>query len=171
MKERKEHIDKGFTTKKRVFQDISKIMFEHSYSFNADQVAGRWKTLQRGYKNVKDHNRSSGSGKKSYEYESVLDDYYGKDPIVTPVMTLSSHSDNGSGSGCNSSDVPEENGEEQVQVKKKRKSASGEMVDVIKTYIEAQEERHKDEVARKERMHQERLALISKLIDAVSKNK
>jgi hypothetical protein len=25
MKERKEHIDKGLTTKKRVFQDISKI--------------------------------------------------------------------------------------------------------------------------------------------------
>lgn len=45
------------------------------------------------------------------------------------------------------------------------------MVDVIKTYIEAQEERHKDEVARKERMHQERLALKSKLIDALSKNK
>ena len=39
----------------------------------------------------------------------------------------------------------------------------------MKSYIEAQEERHKEEVNRKDRMHQERLALISKLIDVVSK--
>ena len=48
----KEQLDKGLTTKKRVFQDISKVMFEHSYTFSADQISGRWKTLQRRYKNV-----------------------------------------------------------------------------------------------------------------------
>ncbi|KAH3699209.1 hypothetical protein DPMN_074165 [Dreissena polymorpha] len=170
MKTRKEQMDKGFTTKKRVFQDIAKVMVAHSHMYNADQIAGRWKTLQRGYKHIKDQNTTSGSGKKKYEYESQLDEYFGKDPIVSPVMTLSSHIETGSVCGSTLDDS-EDNGEDPVPARKKRKSASGEMVGVMKSYIEAQEEHRKEEVSRKERMHQEKLALLSRLIDTVSKNK
>lgn len=49
-----------------------------------------WKSLLRAYKNVKDHNKKSGSGTKSYEYENELNDILGNDPIISPTFTFSS---------------------------------------------------------------------------------
>lgn len=76
--------------KKVVWEKITSQMKENGYSFNSEQVAGRWKSLLRAYKNVKDHNKKSGSGTKSYEYENELNDILSNDPIISPTFTISS---------------------------------------------------------------------------------
>lgn len=65
-------------------------MKENEYSFNSEQLADRWKSLLRAFKNVKDHNKKSVSVTKSYEYENELNDIRGNDPIINPTFTLSS---------------------------------------------------------------------------------
>jgi hypothetical protein len=40
------------------------------------------KTLMRGYKSVKYNNKKYGAGKKSYEFETELDELFENDPIV-----------------------------------------------------------------------------------------
>lgn len=74
-------------------------MKENGFSFNSQQVTGRWKLLLRACKNVKNHNKKSGSGTKSYEYENELNDILGNDPIINPTFTLSSDASMASSAG------------------------------------------------------------------------
>lgn len=71
-----------------MWEKITFQMRENSYSFNSEQVAGKWKLLLRTYKNVKDHNKKSRSGTKSYGYENELNDILGNDPFINPTFTL-----------------------------------------------------------------------------------
>lgn len=84
----KNQILSGKIRKKVVWEKITSQMKENGYSFNSEQVAGRWKSLLRAYKNVKDHNKKSGSGTKSYEYENELNDILGNDPIMSYIYPL-----------------------------------------------------------------------------------
>ena len=89
-------------TKKAMWQDISRKINEKGYAYNSEQVSGRWKSLTRAYKNVKDHNKKSGNNKKSFEFESQMDDLFGDDPTIVPVVTASSRKRNDN-SSCSSS--------------------------------------------------------------------
>ena len=81
------------TTKKMMHEAISYHLKKEGYNYSADQVAGRWKSLMRAYKNTKDNNSISGSARKVFEFESNLDELFEKDPSIIPVLTLSSSSE------------------------------------------------------------------------------
>ena len=99
-------VDQGKMTKKAMWQDISRKINEKGYAYNSEQVSGRWKSLTRAYKNVKDHNKKSGNNKKSFEFESQMDDFFGDDPTIVPVVTASSRKRNDN-SSCSSSHAEE----------------------------------------------------------------
>lgn len=56
-KKKSKIVDSGRMTKKTMWLEISKTLNDKGYLYNAEQVSGRWKTLNRAYKNVKDQNR------------------------------------------------------------------------------------------------------------------
>lgn len=90
-----------------MWQDISrKINEKGGYEYNSEHISGRWKSLIRAYKNVKDHNKKSGNNKRSFEFQSQMDDLFGDDPTIVPVVIASSRKLNDN-SSCSSSQAEE----------------------------------------------------------------
>ena len=75
-------MEKGLIRKKAVWDKVAKMLCSKGFFVNGDQVNGKWKTLMRGYKSVKYNNKKYGAGKKSYEFETELDELFENDPIV-----------------------------------------------------------------------------------------
>lgn len=119
--------------------------------------------------NVKDGQNQSGSGRKTYKYEQELDEYFQGDPIVKPLAISTS------GSSSTDKRAMEEESDEietvESQPKRKRNSASGELVSVLKTYMASQDEQQKKEMERREKMHEQKMTLMSKLIEAITPKK
>jgi hypothetical protein len=175
-KKYKDQILSGKIRKKVVWERIGKQMREEGYSFNSDQVAGRWKSLLRAYKNVKDHNKKSGNGKKTYEYENELNDILGNDPVINPSFTLSSSSDipTEKRKVAESDDSEIEASSEQATCstsapKKKlvkRGTERNEMMQVFKDYISEQREERR----RREELQREKIGLMRELIDVMKES-
>lgn len=167
----KERQEAGFMRKKVMWEIINKQLLAQGYRFTVDQVSGRWKSLMRGYRNVKDHNSKSGNSQKTFEYESALDDLFVADPAIQPEATLSLAtpkrpvSENTSEHDSTSSPSP-------PPVKKKitKTSNSKEIVETFKSYLEEQKQRDKDEWERREKMHQEKINVMQSLVAAISGN-
>ncbi|XP_052776101.1 uncharacterized protein LOC128213984 [Mya arenaria] len=118
----KEKLNAGAMKKKTVMNMICQKLHQNNYLFTEDQVTGRWKTLVRAYKAVKDGQNKSGSGRKTYQYEQELDEYFQGDPIVKPLAIATS------GSSSTDKRAMEEESDEietvESQPKRKRNSAS-----------------------------------------------
>ncbi|OWF40911.1 hypothetical protein KP79_PYT22367 [Mizuhopecten yessoensis] len=143
---------------------IAKDLNTKGYHVLGDQVSGRWKTLLRGYKKVKDHNQKSGNDAKTYEYQTVLDELLGDDPSIIPTCTISSKrpaETDDSEDNCN-------NAEETPKPYKQRRSNSKEMVDMLKVYMDDQEKRRQAESERSDRMHTEKMTVLLSLVQAIS---
>lgn len=176
----KNQILSGKIRKKVVWEKTTSQMKENGYSFNSEQVAGRWKSLLRAYKNVKDHNKRSGSGTKSYEYENELNDILGNDPIISPTFTLSS--DASMASSAEKRKLTERNDSDDTSTSeqascstsapknKTRKRGTerqrNEMMQVFKEYMNEQ----KEERIRKEELQREKMSLMRELIDVMKES-
>ncbi|XP_052785802.1 uncharacterized protein LOC128221284 isoform X2 [Mya arenaria] len=151
----KEKLNAGAMKKKTVMNMICQKLHQNNYLFTEDQVTGRWKTLVRAYKAVKDGQNKSGSGRKTYQYEQELDEYFQGDPIVKPLAIATS------GSSSTDKRAMEEESDEietvESQPKRKRNSASGELVSVLKTCMASQDEKQKKEMERREKMYEQNL--------------
>lgn len=67
-------VTSGKLRKKALWNKIAKVLREKgNCNFSAVQVEGRWKTLMRGLKNVKDHNKKSGAERRNHPYEEELE--------------------------------------------------------------------------------------------------
>lgn len=55
-----------------------------------EQVDNKWKGFKKTYKKIKDHNNTSGSDRKQWEFFNAMDDLLGKKPEITPVAVCSS---------------------------------------------------------------------------------
>ncbi|XP_053374335.1 uncharacterized protein LOC123522846 [Mercenaria mercenaria] len=167
-KEYQDCIDKGKIKKKVVWTEIAKHLSEEGYNFTPDQVCSRWKTLMRSYKAVKDSNKRSGSGHKTYVYESHLDDVFCDNPVIQPVEVMSSTHSNTSdeqSASCSSEEHPVDG----PKKKRARLSSASQVVGIMKDYMEMQERRQREEDDRRERMHQERMDILKAFIDAQKK--
>lgn len=177
----KNQILSGKIRKKVVWEKITSQMKENGYSFNSEQVAGRWKSLLRAYKNVKDHDKKSGSGTKSYEYENELNDILGNDPIISPTFTLSSDASMAWSSAekrklNESNDSDDTSTSEQASCStsapknKTRKRGTerqrNEMMQVFKEYMNEQ----KEERIRREELQREKMSLMRELIDVMKES-
>ncbi|KAJ8300619.1 hypothetical protein KUTeg_022138 [Tegillarca granosa] len=87
-KENASAVSCGKMRKKVLWDKISNKLKGYGYTYTSEQVAGRWKSLLRAYKNIRDHNNKSGNSAKSYEFEKELDEIFAADPAVTPKFTL-----------------------------------------------------------------------------------
>ncbi|XP_060085706.1 uncharacterized protein LOC132565115 [Ylistrum balloti] len=181
-KENEEKVSNGLMTKKCLWQKISNSFREKTYNYTPDQVSGRWKTITRAYKSIKDHNKKSGNSKKNYEYEEDLDDLMGDCPTISPV-TISSQKrkqpeassqdedddeivDQDQDSSSSEASIPKE-----ASRKKVKKSKSSEVMDLLKLHTQQQQEFRKEEAARKDKMHKEKMALLSTLVQSLQQKK
>ena len=143
----------GLLTKKVMWDKVSTELKSKGFNYSPDQVQGRWKSLARGYKNVKDHNQKSGNDRKCYEYEDQLDDLFGNDPKIVPKVTTSSLKRSRITIGDIDKDDADSNvtssSENKPRSEKKQKK-SNDSFEFIKCYIERQEERDRVEAERRE---------------------
>ncbi|XP_033756223.1 uncharacterized protein LOC117338967 [Pecten maximus] len=156
--------------KKVMWSKIAQCLRDQGYNFTPDQVAGRWKTITRAYKNTKDHNNKSGNSRKTYEYDTELDELMGDCPTVNPPHLQSSRksaSQTIESEECSDTDVESQSPRE----KKPRKSNSSEILEFLRLHAAQQKERQKEEGARKEKMHADKLSLLSNLVSAINKSK
>lgn len=115
-------------------------------------MAGRWKTLIRAYKKVKDDNKKSGRGRKTFQYEDAIDEVLGNDPAVTPEVTLSSRSGKTNMDMHSSSDeesttsvkVSETSDNSLTDIPKKRNVGLtlSQVVETVQEMMRAQDRRH-----------------------------
>ncbi|CAC5358859.1 unnamed protein product [Mytilus coruscus] len=124
---------------------------------------GRWKTLLRAYKAIKDNNKKSGAGKKSYEYEEQMDEIFGKDPAVTRIVTASSTSSGNKRKIDDSADQSLQKSE----TKRPKCSPTSEMVSLLKQYTENQENRYNADLYRREQQFRERMANMKDLVNVL----
>jgi len=68
------------------------LLAEAGYPVSASQADTKWKNLTRRYREVIDHNNTSGNDKKTYPFYDELSDIYGYRPNVNPAATTSSMS-------------------------------------------------------------------------------
>jgi hypothetical protein len=162
-------IDKGKIKKKVVWNEIAKQLNEKGYKFTGDQVCSRWKTIMRGYKAVKDSNKTSGSAHKTYEYESYLDDIFCDNPVISPIAIRSSTPSTSSNTSVEQSDehLVLEEGPKKQRVK--RLSSASQVVGIMKDYMDMQERRQREEAERRERMHEDKMKIFNAFIDAQNK--
>lgn len=177
----KEKQESGRMTKKEMWDFISKTLNSKGYSYNRQQVSGRWKSLMRGYKNNKDHNAKSGNNPKSYEYETALDELFASDPCVLSIITKSSTKrktscetdlDSTDTERIDESDTTDDHGHDSTppdSTKKLRvsRSSSKEVVEMFKTYVDEQKAKQTEDLERCERMHKEKLCVMKRLINAI----
>ncbi|KYM93648.1 hypothetical protein ALC62_15750, partial [Cyphomyrmex costatus] len=79
------------SVKKYVWQKISEILKDKlSISFTWQQCDTKWKGLLKIYKDVKEHNITSGKNRKRWEYYEIMNKILHNKPEITPVATCSS---------------------------------------------------------------------------------
>ncbi|XP_034307601.1 uncharacterized protein [Magallana gigas] len=87
-RENEELVTSGKLRKKALWNKIAKVLREKgNCNFSAVQVEGRWKTLMRGLKNVKDHNKKSGAERRNHPYEEELE-FMAAKPNVQPECVV-----------------------------------------------------------------------------------
>ncbi|KAF2880043.1 hypothetical protein ILUMI_26112 [Ignelater luminosus] len=113
--------------------------------FSAKNCETKWKSLKRTYKVVLAHNNSTSKNKRQWEFFTSMHILFTK-PEINPPATCSSYT------GLNirepRSSIPSTYSETDFQVHRKRKA-------------NAAEDRHKDKMARQDKL----LALFEKLVD------
>ena len=175
-----ERVNSGFITNKAVCDQIWLKMTTKGYKFSTDQIQGRWKSLCRAYKNLKDHNNKSGNDPKHYEYENELDQVFGDDPLISPKVVSSSlkrkklslddFEKRGQATLPGASTDQEEIQEpDRKKSKKLGKSYSNDVLGFLKDFVNQQEHKNEKEAERREKMHDEKMSAMNKLIDAISK--
>ena len=172
-RENKEKVEKGIIRKKKGLGENFIDSEKKGFSVSPDQVNDKWKTLMRSYKFVKDNNKKSGAGRKVFEFEEELDVLFQNDIIVKPVLTLSSTGKKKNKEVEKSNTSDDDDNEEKQQNKqagpapKKRKSASADMADTVKEYLQDLKRHQEEAVERQERMHRERLNVYKGVEDAL----
>ncbi|CAH1109360.1 unnamed protein product [Psylliodes chrysocephalus] len=75
---------------KITYQKIAISMNNCGYNFTWEQCCNRIKTLRTKYKEVIDHNNTSGNNRKDWQYFQVMEEYMGDKPNVRPKHPCSS---------------------------------------------------------------------------------
>ncbi|XP_033758013.1 uncharacterized protein LOC117340361 [Pecten maximus] len=183
-------VEAGQKTKKSMWNEISANLKKRGYSYTPDQVSGRFKTLVRGYKNFKDHQKKSGNGTKAFEYKEEMEELLGQDPAVVPVITLSSTAQNATDiddsldssrdgdetedttSAASNATVSESskrkkpNTNDPVDANKNRRCSSrADVIQSLNDFMKNQE----SENEKKEARHREKLDVLKELVGALSK--
>lgn len=73
-----------------IWSEIAELLKKDGFTFNAEQVEGKWKTLLAAYRRVVDHNNKSGNDRKEFQFLDEMKEILVHNPSVTPQFTISS---------------------------------------------------------------------------------
>ena len=173
-----------------MFNKVASEMNKMNISCTVDNVANKWKTLLRGYKTVKDHNRKTGVQKKTHPFENELNSILEKDPNVSPTHTSSSSfkspkEDEGMPSNTKkrrveTSDIrsddntdgelsSSQSGSKPKKLQKSKQSSCSQLVSMLGNYMEKQDERNENITQQMQTMHNEKMDVLKSLIDVLKK--
>jgi hypothetical protein len=179
--ERLDKIESGKLRQNRAFKEISNELSKAGYMFTKDQCTGRIKTITGAYKLVKDHNSKSGNDKKSYVFEEELDELYKALPNIKPSYVLGTlHQEEVAQS------YKETESKKKVKIRhgdsdsegtfnestpKVRKTQASTVISYLETVTKTIDERHRQEQAKNDERHKERIGIFRELIDTLKEKK
>lgn len=117
-------------------------------------MTNRYKTLLRGYKNVVDNNKKTGTARKHHPFEKDLGEITKENPNIKPKQTLSSAA--GPSTSSSSDDpIPKETDHPKC-FKEQRKRPRSELTDFLGEESEKQDQRFKLFMDQMEKIHNNR---------------
>ena len=73
---------------KVIYEEIAKKMREQGYNRDSEQCRNKVKNLKKHYREVKDNNKETGRGRKTFRYFEELDLILGHRPATVPTSLL-----------------------------------------------------------------------------------
>ncbi|XP_063436836.1 uncharacterized protein LOC134718272 [Mytilus trossulus] len=183
VKQREVLTNKGKQTKKRMWEDISKVLAGNGFRFTWEQVQGRMKTLTTNLKKINDHNSKSGNDRKTCPYMEEMSELFQGNPVIKPKSTLGTSisnkrkqcSEDSLESSTGISDDEDDKNKKSTEKAgtctsiKKKKSAATEIVEFLKDYTGNQKEERASNMKERKVMHNEKMDLLREFINAVKK--
>ena len=178
---------KGKNPKKKMWMEISDELKKNGFTFTWEQVMGRWKTLVAALKRTNDHNRRSGSDRRTCSYQKELEDIMNpENPTLRPAATTGTSifkenkekrktienkkdSKNTQSDGSDIEADPATVTKAEASQVKKRKTGNSEMIDFLKTYVAQQDEEKKALREERKAMHDEKMNLFKSLLQEMKK--
>ncbi|KAL0116387.1 hypothetical protein PUN28_009777 [Cardiocondyla obscurior] len=81
----------GKLSQKKAWLEIAAHLITKGYNVTDKQCMTRMNTMKRTYKNIENHNCKSGNNRRTLQYFDIMDDFLGKKPYMTPLVTVSSN--------------------------------------------------------------------------------
>lgn len=135
--------------------------------------SNKWKKLEEKFKKVREHNDKTGNDRKECDFQEELAEFFGTDPKIIPAATVSSLSVNPA-TGNTSTDEEEElplGSRREPPKKKKRRSKSSatEMIGFLTEYREEKRREERAKIALAQKMHNEKMGIMARFLDILSK--
>ena len=135
-----------------------------------EQCCNKWKKLEEKFKKVQEHNEKTGSDRKDMEFQEELAEFFGSDPKIIPLSTVSTIT----ASQCEGDSSSDEDGSarnEPPKKKRKRKSKSSasEMIEFLREFKEDKEKEAKEKIAVVTKMHKEKMDVMDRFLSILSK--
>lgn len=166
---------KGKVRKNVAWQRIAeKFNLTSSVKVTGEQCSNKWKKLEEKYKKVKEHNDKTGNDRKECDFQQELEEFFGTDPKIIPMATVSSLTAKpatGNTSTDDEEELPLASYREPPKKKKKRRSKSS-ATEMIEFLTEYKEEKRKEEEAKivvAQKMHNEKMGIMERFLDVLSK--
>ena len=185
-KEKNNDIGTGKGSKKKMFQEIAKILNSRGFPFTWEQVQGRIKTLITNFKKTNDYNKKSGNDRKTCGfYEELSELFSGNPTFVGPQTTKETPIFKRKREDADDVESDEDDDENEVVGKEKKKSdadeegkkakktkkvsASSEMLEFLKEYAKGQKEEREHQKEDRKKMHNEKMDLFREMVKTMKK--
>ncbi|XP_066600767.1 uncharacterized protein [Prorops nasuta] len=149
-------------TSKKTWMIISEELRKKGYTVTWDKCKIKFDALKRTYKSVTDHNKKSGNNRRTWEYYDNMHKIFSDKPWVKPITTASSIVSNEEAQNRTDKSLHKENIE---PASKKRK-----VKDVVDNHMQKWLEQKKERVEAAERRHEEKMRLLSRIVDLLQPN-
>lgn len=150
-----------------------KFYLNSSVKVTGEQCSNKWKKLEEKFKKVKEHNGKTGNDRKECEFQEELEQFFGTDPKIIPVATVSSLTANpatGNTSTDEEEELPLASYREPAKKKKRRsKSSATEMIEFLTEYKEEKRKEEEAKIALAQKMHEEKMGIMERFLDILSK--
>ena len=130
--------------------------------------------MEEKYKKVMEHNDKTGNDRKECDFQEELEEFFGTDPKIIPVATVSSltaKTATGSLSTDEEEELPLASCRDLPKKKKKRRSKSSatEMIEFLTEYKEEKKKEEEAKIALAQKMHDEKMGIMERFLDVLSK--
>ena len=166
----------GKRAHKTLWVEVANKMKEKGHGDITDEhCSNKWKSLKRTYKETVDHNAKTGNDPKTCAFQNEFDDLYGNNPATRPKFTV----DDMEGTEDDNVNDGHDNGDDHAEDKvrkskglsgrKSREKAPGATLQWLTEYTNSQEVKRKDRDEANERRHKDKMARFDRLLDILDK--